>query len=132
VPVFGQHTDEPQGWLAGVPPHPHQACHCVVRAGRNEVAGRVERRCLGELVVEPGSASQPPIGSRREAAQPGVEIEQSVGVDGEVAGTWRRSKERVTITPWRRLSPEIRDSIEAGAAALPLTGIGTIAVDWGV
>ncbi|OFW67624.1 MAG: hypothetical protein A2Z12_01290 [Actinobacteria bacterium RBG_16_68_21] len=52
-------------------------------------------------------------------------------VDGEIAGTWRRARQRVTIQAWRRLSGAERDAVEAEAAALPLAGIqGKIVVRW--
>lgn len=54
----------------------------------------------------------------------------AVLIDGEVAGTWRRSRERVTISPWRRLGRETRQMVEAEAAALPLSDLETITVDW--
>jgi hypothetical protein len=54
----------------------------------------------------------------------------AVLVDGEIAGTWRRSKERVTITPWRRLDPTTRRALEKEAMSLPLPDIDEMAVDW--
>lgn len=55
----------------------------------------------------------------------------AVLVDGDVAGTWRRAREQVTIDPWRRLSRSERDHVEAEAASLPVPGIeGPIAVTW--
>jgi hypothetical protein len=52
-------------------------------------------------------------------------------VEGEIAGTWRRADERVTIQTWRRLSRAARDAIEAEAESLPLPGIGgRIVVRW--
>jgi hypothetical protein len=41
-------------------------------------------------------------------------------VDGEIAGTWRRAKSTVVVTPWRRLVADERDAVEAEAAGLPL------------
>jgi hypothetical protein len=43
-------------------------------------------------------------------------------VDGEIAGTWRRADETVTIQSWRRLSRSARQAVEAEAASLPLPG----------
>jgi hypothetical protein len=52
-------------------------------------------------------------------------------VDGEVAGTWRRSQAVLTIEPWRRLARAERDAVEAEAAALPLPGVeGRIVTRW--
>jgi winged helix DNA-binding protein len=52
-------------------------------------------------------------------------------VDGEIAGTWRRSLGTVTIQAWRRLSHAARDAVEAEAASLPLRDIqGQIVVRW--
>lgn len=42
----------------------------------------------------------------------------AVLVDGEVAGTWRRSNQRVTVTPWWRFGPGIRHALEREAEAL--------------
>jgi hypothetical protein len=52
-------------------------------------------------------------------------------VDGDIAGTWRRADELVTIAPWRRLSKTTREAIEAEAASLPLPGLQRpISVAW--
>jgi hypothetical protein len=47
----------------------------------------------------------------------------AVLVDGEIAGTWRRANEVVTIQTWRRLSQAARAAIEAEAESLPLPGL---------
>jgi Winged helix DNA-binding domain len=53
-------------------------------------------------------------------------------VDGEIAGTWRRANETVTIQPWRRLPRVARGAVEAEAASLPLPGVDRpILVRWG-
>ncbi len=39
---------------------------------------------------------------------------------GEIVGTWRRAKNKVTAHPWSRLSRRVREAVEAEAAALPL------------
>ena len=55
----------------------------------------------------------------------------AVLVGGEVAGTWRRSQARLSISPWRTFSPHERAAIEAEATSLPLPGIeGEIVVNW--
>jgi hypothetical protein len=55
----------------------------------------------------------------------------AVLVDGEVVGTWRRAQAAVTIEPWRRLSGEQCDAVEADAMALPLPEVhGPIVVRW--
>jgi Winged helix DNA-binding domain len=52
-------------------------------------------------------------------------------VDGEVAGTWRRANQNLSIQPWRRMSPAEREAVEAEAASLPLPGLpGAIHVRW--
>jgi hypothetical protein len=52
-------------------------------------------------------------------------------VGGEIAGTWRRANQKVSIQAWRRLSPSERDSVEAEATSLPLPGVqGRIVVSW--
>jgi hypothetical protein len=55
----------------------------------------------------------------------------AVLVAGEIAGTWRRAQARLTIEPWRLLSPVEREAVEAEAQSLPLPGIeGQIRVRW--
>jgi winged helix DNA-binding protein len=55
----------------------------------------------------------------------------AVLVDGEIAGTWRRANEVVTIQTWRRLSRAARAAVEAEAESLPLPGLrGPIVVRW--
>ncbi|WP_152348923.1 DNA glycosylase AlkZ-like family protein [Brevibacterium sp. CFH 10365] len=44
----------------------------------------------------------------------------AVLVDGEVVGTWRRSRNTVTITAWKRLSESRRHSVAAEAEEFPL------------
>jgi hypothetical protein len=44
-------------------------------------------------------------------------------VEGEIRGTWRRSRHTVSIDPWGRLSRGTRDTIEAEAGTLPLPGV---------
>jgi hypothetical protein len=52
-------------------------------------------------------------------------------VEGEIAGTWRRAHETITIQAWRRLSRRARDAVEAEAESLPLPGAqGSIGVRW--
>ncbi len=41
-------------------------------------------------------------------------------VDGEIVGTWRRSKEKVVIQVWRRLSLASRKAVELEAMSLPI------------
>jgi hypothetical protein len=47
----------------------------------------------------------------------------AVLVDGEVAGTWRRSDATVMVQPWRRLSRRSREAVEAEATSLPVPGL---------
>jgi hypothetical protein len=55
----------------------------------------------------------------------------AVLVEGEIAGTWRRSAETLTVEAWGRLSRASRDAIEGEAASLPLPGVGRrIVVRW--
>ena len=52
-------------------------------------------------------------------------------VEGEIRGTWRRAQHTVRIDAWTRLTPGMRDAIEAEAGALPLPGVGRrIEVVW--
>jgi len=50
---------------------------------------------------------------------------------GAIAGTWRRSKDKLTVSPWRRLTRAEQDAVETEAGSLPLPGIaGQITVHW--
>ncbi|HEX6330268.1 MAG TPA: crosslink repair DNA glycosylase YcaQ family protein [Actinomycetota bacterium] len=52
-------------------------------------------------------------------------------VDGEIAGTWRRADETVTIRAWQRLTRASREAIVAEAESMPIPGIaGRIVVRW--
>jgi hypothetical protein len=55
----------------------------------------------------------------------------AVLVEGEIVGTWRRSRHQVTVQPWRRLSLTEKAAVEAEAASLPLPDLDRdIVVDW--
>lgn len=55
----------------------------------------------------------------------------AVLVEGEIAGTWRRAHETVTIQTWRRLTRAARDAVEGEASSLPVPGgEGGIVVRW--
>ena len=72
----------------------------------------------------------PGVGCRRELWTPRI-WPGALLVDGEIAGTWRRSGALVTVQRWRPLSSTERDAVEAEAASLPLPGIpGRVAVRW--
>jgi hypothetical protein len=52
-------------------------------------------------------------------------------VDGEIAGTWRRSEAAVTIEPWQPLAPIQRAAVEEEARSLPLPGVQAgVVVRW--
>jgi hypothetical protein len=52
-------------------------------------------------------------------------------VEGEVAGTWRRTQGTLRVRPWRRLGRALQEAVEAEAASLPLPGIEAPAtIDW--
>lgn len=55
----------------------------------------------------------------------------AVLVDGEVAGTWRRARQTVTVQPWGPLAPAAREAVEAEAASMPLPDLGRpVTVRW--
>lgn len=55
----------------------------------------------------------------------------AVLLDGEIAGTWRRSGHKVTIHPWQAFNQAGREAVEAEAASMPLIGIDrAVAVTW--
>jgi len=43
-------------------------------------------------------------------------------IDGEFAGSWARQQRKVTVNPWRRLSPREREAVEKEALAFPIAG----------
>lgn len=51
-------------------------------------------------------------------------------VDGEIVGTWRRSGDHVDLAPWRRLSSDERDAVDAEAVSLPIPYEGRITTQW--
>jgi hypothetical protein len=52
-------------------------------------------------------------------------------VGGDIVGTWRRAESKVSIEPWRQLSPNERDAVEMEAQLLPLPGLRSpIRVGW--
>lgn len=52
-------------------------------------------------------------------------------VGGEIAGTWRRSRATVIVSPWRTISPDERHAVESEAATLPLPGVSaTTTTTW--
>jgi hypothetical protein len=52
-------------------------------------------------------------------------------VDGEIVGTWRRSKRVLTIDTWKKLSRGAKDAVTAEADALPLPDPGEgMTVHW--
>jgi hypothetical protein len=54
----------------------------------------------------------------------------AVLVEGEIAGTWRRQKGTVTISPWQGLTVNERRAIDAEAMSLPLPEAEEIVVRW--
>jgi hypothetical protein len=54
----------------------------------------------------------------------------AVLVNGEIAGTWRRAQEKLSIETWRTFTRAERTAVEAEAAMLPLPGVQKIAVSW--
>jgi hypothetical protein len=37
-------------------------------------------------------------------------------------GSWQRQQRKVTIHPWSKLSPAVRDAVEGEALAFPIAG----------
>jgi hypothetical protein len=54
-------------------------------------------------------------------------------VEGEIAGTWRRSHGALTVRPWGPLSRAAEEAVETEAASLPIPGLEAPAtVRWDV
>jgi hypothetical protein len=72
-----------------------------------------------------------PEAGHRSALWPSRVWPGGVLVGGELAGTWRRANADLTIQPWRPLSGEERDAVQAEAEGLPLPGVqGRLRVRW--
>lgn len=72
-----------------------------------------------------------PDSGRQAALWPSRVWPGAVLVDGEVIGTWRRKKHRVTINAWNPVTAGQREAVEAEAAALPLPGVDDpVEVGW--
>ncbi|MGH2466162.1 MAG: DNA glycosylase AlkZ-like family protein, partial [Candidatus Limnocylindrales bacterium] len=54
----------------------------------------------------------------------------AVLAEGEIVGTWRRSKASLTIEAWRPLTLDTRRAVEAEAGSLPLPGEGRLTITW--
>jgi hypothetical protein len=55
----------------------------------------------------------------------------AVLLEGEIAGTWRRTGSTITMSPWRLLTSTERDNVEREARKLPLPGLPSeIVVRW--
>jgi hypothetical protein len=73
----------------------------------------------------------PDAASSRSLWPPGTVWPGGLLVAGELVGTWRRAGARMTVRPWRRLSRDERDAVEAEASTLPLAGLeGAIGITW--
>ena len=51
-------------------------------------------------------------------------------VDGEIAGSWSRQQRRVTVNPWKRLTPSVRAAIEEEALGFPIAAKSKAEVRW--
>lgn len=68
---------------------------------------------------------------RREVWPPATVWPGGLLLGGELIGTWRRAGPRMTIRPWRKVSPAERALVDAEAASLPLPELAVpIEVAW--
>jgi len=51
-------------------------------------------------------------------------------LDSEIVGTWRRSRDRVVVSAWKRFSRAERDAFEAEATSFPLGKEPTVSLAW--
>lgn len=72
-----------------------------------------------------------PDADRRRALWPSRVWPGAILVEGEIAGTWRRAKDTVTIQPWSGLTRSQVDLVAEEAASLPVPEVaGNIVVRW--
>lgn len=57
-------------------------------------------------------------------------VSGGVLIDGEVAGSWARQQRRVTVHPWMKPSPRLREAIEREALSFPIAGAREPQVVW--
>jgi hypothetical protein len=68
---------------------------------------------------------------RRALWPPGTVHPGGLLVDGEIVGTWRRARAKLTIHLWRSLDQRARETVEAEASTIPLPGVDEpIEVQW--
>ena len=72
-----------------------------------------------------------PDNDRQRALWPSRVWPGAVLIEGEIVGTWRRTKDTVTIRPWVDLTRTEVELVEAEAGSLPVPDIvGTVKVEW--
>jgi hypothetical protein len=57
-------------------------------------------------------------------------IPGAILVDGEVVGGWQRQQRKVTLHPFRRLPPRLREALEQEALTMPIAGPHQPSVTW--
>jgi len=57
-------------------------------------------------------------------------IPGTILVDGEIVGGWQRQQRKVTLHPFRRLAPRVREAIEAEALAFPIEAKSPASMSW--
>ena len=106
-----------EGWVLASDEEELRARHGPVAKARLLPSGDAFYLCWGrdrELLV-PDATNQAELWTAR--VWPGAVL-----LDGEVAGTWRRARETVSIHLWKRATRAQRDAAEAEARALPIPG----------
>lgn len=134
VRVAGPPTPEGFAWWAGIAAADARATWEAAGVREPEPEGNAEP-VRGVRLLPPGdpflaTADRellvPDDARRRSLWPPSMVWPGGLLVDGELTGTWRRRRGRVSVTPWSPLPPAALDALEAEAAAFPLPPPNTL------
>ena len=115
-----------EAWVLASDEEELRAQHGAVAPARLLPSGDAFYLCWGadRRLLVPDATAQAELWTSR--VWPGALL-----LHGELAGTWRRADETVSVHPWKQPTRAERDAVEAEAAGLPIPGSeGRIRVVW--